>query len=160
MQAKIRTYIISIFIALSVGSLAAHFTKDGMQTLYATILTPPWAPPSALFPFVWTLLYALMGVSAAMIWMENKPENAPVRRRALIVYALSLAVNFSWCFVFFSFRSFGFAFVWLWVLIFLVAATIQYYRKLNPLAAYLQVPYLAWLFFAACLSGAIWQLNS
>ena len=159
MKSKIHTYVVSISIALSVGSLAAHFTKEGMQTLYATILTPPWAPPSALFPFVWTILYALMGVSAAMVWREKQPEKALRRRRALIVYALSLAVNFSWCFVFFSFRSFGFAFAWLWVLIFLVAATIQYYRKLNPLAAYLQIPYLVWLFFAACLSGAVWELN-
>ena len=74
MKSKIHTYVVSISIALSVGSLAAHFTKEGMQTLYATILTPPWAPPSALFPFVWTILYALMGVSAAMIWREKQPE--------------------------------------------------------------------------------------
>lgn len=156
---KINAYVISILIAMGVGALAAHFTSAGMTTLYAEIQTPPLAPPAVVFPIVWTVLYFLMGLSAAMIWSEKDPEKAAIRRRALIVYAASLAVNFSWCFVFFSFRAFGLSFVWILVLLALILKTICEYKKLSPRAAYWQIPYALWVAFASYLTGGIWALN-
>lgn len=156
---KINAYVISILIAMGVGALAAYFTSAGMKTLYAEIQVPPLAPPAVIFPIVWTVLYFLMGMSAAMIWSEKDPEKAPIRRRALIVYAASLAVNFSWCFVFFSFRAFTLSFAWLLVLLALVLKTICEYKKISPRAAYWQIPYAIWLCFAGYLTCGIWFLN-
>ena len=159
MEEKLKVYAVSVLIAVGAGALAAYLTEAGMQSLYATINKPALAPPAILFPIVWTVLYFLMGISAGMIWREKSPEKAAVRRRALIVYALSLAVNFSWCFVFFGWRSFGFAFVWLLLLLALIIKTICEYRKINPQAAYLQIPYALWVCFAGYLTCAIWVLN-
>ena len=159
MKDQIKTYLVSVLIAMGVGALAAYFTSDGMRSLYATILVPPLAPPAAAFPLVWTLLYALMGVSAAMIWRERNPENRATRKCALGIYALSLFVNFSWCFIFFGFRSFGFAFAWLLFLLILILKTIVEYKKINSVAAYLQIPYFIWVCFAGYLTCAIWLMN-
>ena len=159
METKIRDYAISVLIALGVGALAAYFTEYGMRTLYAEIRVPVLSPPSALFPVVWTILYFLMGVSAAMIWRERSPETAGTRRISLILYGLSLAVNFSWCFVFFGGRFFGFALVWLLVLLALVGGTVFEYRKISAVASCLQIPYVLWLCFAGYLTCAIWILN-
>ena len=124
MEEKLKVYAISVLIAIGTGALASYLTESGMHSLYATINKPTLAPPSVLFPIVWTALYFLMGISAGMIWLEKSSGNAVVRRRALMFYGLSLLVNFSWCFVFFSFRSFGFAFVWLLLLLALILKTI------------------------------------
>lgn len=159
MEAKIRDYVISVLIALGVGALAAYFTEDGMRTLYAETRVPVLSPPSELFPVVWTILYFLMGISAAMIWRKKSPETVKRRRISLILYALSLAVNFSWCFIFFLGRSFGFALAWLLVLLAFVVGTLLAYRKISAVAAYLQIPYVLWLCFAGYLTCAIWVLN-
>lgn len=156
---NIIVYAVSVLIALGTGTLATYFTSTGMNLLYSEIKTPPLSPPSILFPIVWTLLYFLMGVSSAMIWLEKSPEKSVIRRRSLVVYSASLIVNFSWCFVFFNFRAFGIAFAWLLLLLALILKTICEYRKINPKAAYLQIPYAVWVCFAGYLTCAIWVLN-
>ena len=86
---KIRPYVISVAIALGVGGLSAFLTSGNMD-IYSRIEQPPLAPPPILFPIVWTILYVLMGISAAMIYEEKdrKPEEV---RSSLIVYAVSLS---------------------------------------------------------------------
>lgn len=160
MKERIRIYVASVLIAVGVGALAAYFTADGMRSLYATINVPLFAPPSELFPLVWILLYCLMGISAGMIWTEAAPERTKIRNRALLFYGASLFVNFSWCFIFFGFRSFGFAFAWLLVLLAFVLKTIAEYKKISPVAAYLQIPYAIWLCFAGYLCASVWFLNA
>ena len=135
---KIKSYVISIFIALAVGGLSALLTSGSMN-LYETINTPPFAPPSILFPIVWTILFILMGISAAMIYNDkNAPENQKIS--ALFTYALSLIFNFFWSIIFFNFRAFAFSFFWLLCLLFLIILTIIKYYRIKPIAAYLQIP--------------------
>lgn len=157
MKEKIKTYLISIGIALAVGGLSAFFTRNSMN-FYETIITPPLSPPSWLFPVVWTVLFVLMGISAAMIYLDRTASN-PSKKSALYTYALSLAVNFFWSIIFFNLRAFLFAFVWLLLLLYLIIKTILKYYKINTLAAYLQIPYLLWVGFAGYLTFAIWILN-
>jgi tryptophan-rich sensory protein len=154
---KLKPYIISIAIALGVGALSAFFTRNNMN-LYEEIITPPLSPPSILFPIVWTVLYILMGISAAMIYTDtfSSPRE---KRSALYTYALSLIVNFFWSIIFFNMRAFLFAFLWLLLLLFLIVRTIMKYYKINSTAAYLQIPYLVWVSFAGYLTAAIWILN-
>ncbi len=157
MKQKIKPYIISVGIALGIGALSAFFTRNNMD-LYEEIITPPLSPPSILFPIVWTVLYVLMGISAAIIYTDAFASQRE-KRSALFTNTLSLVVNFFWSIIFFNMRAFLFAFLWLLLLLFLIIRTIIKYYNINPTAAYLQIPYAVWVTFAGYLSAAIWILN-
>ena len=154
MWKKIKHYVISIGIALAVGVLAALLTRGNME-LYASIKQPPLAPPGWLFPIAWTVLYILMGISSAMVFKTV----APNRRAALRVYALQLAFNFVWTLIFFNLQSYLLAFVWIIALLALIVIMILRFRKVNPTAAWLQIPYLVWVCFAAYLNLGVFILN-
>lgn len=156
MKKNIKTYIISILIPLAIGGLSAFFTRNDMD-LYKEIITPPLAPPAWLFPVVWTVLYILMGISSARVYLGCKDKR--LRDHALLSYGISLFMNFMWSIIFFKMRSFFFAFFWLLGLLFFIVRTIYYYAKVDSLAAKLQIPYALWVSFAGYLNFAIWLLN-
>ena len=156
MKEKIKSYAFFILSALAVGGLSAFFTRNNMD-INNDVLMPPLSPPPILFPIVWSILFILMGISAAMIYNSNTPKSQ--KYTALKIYALSLAVNFSWNIIFFNLRAFGFAFFWLLLLLFLIVLTIIKYFKINKIAAYLQIPYALWVTFAGYLTAGIWWLN-
>ena len=157
MKNNLKNYIISVLIALGVGGLSAFATRNNMD-LYRDIITPPLSPPSILFPIVWTLLFVLMGISAAMIYNDTA-VNKQEKESALFTYSLSLFVNFFWSIIFFNNRAFLVAFIWLLLLLFLIVRTVMKYYKINPTAAVLQIPYLLWVIFAGYLTFSIWILN-
>jgi len=157
MWQKIKPYFVSVAIALAVGGLSAFLTKDNMD-LYSRIQTPPLSPPSIVFPIVWTVLYALMGISAASVF-QNRQIDRDAANNGLITYGMSLAVNFFWSIIFFNAKAYLFAFVWLVCLLFLILRTILLYQKISPFAAYLQVPYAVWVTFAGYLNLFIAFLN-
>ena len=157
MWKKIKPYVISIAIALAVGGAAAFLTRNDMD-LYDEIILPPLAPPSIRFPFVWSILYVLMGIGAAMIYLErDKAENAV--RDALSVYGISLILNFMWSIIFFRFRMFLLSFIWLLALLAVIIKMILDFKKIKPIAGYLQIPYAVWVAFAGYLNFANWWLN-
>lgn len=157
MWEKIKPYVISIAIALAVGGLSALLTAVNMN-IYDRIITPPLSPPPILFPIVWTILYTLMGVSSARIYIKGKEQNIDVSG-ALLVYALQLAVNFFWSIIFFNMQAFLFAFIWIILLWLLIIVMIKRFYEIDPLSAWLQIPYLLWVTFAAYLTFAIYILN-
>lgn len=156
-RAKIVAYAVSIATALAVGGASALLTMENMS-LYEEIRQPPLAPPSILFPIAWSILYLLMGISAAMIYTSYHVQKSE-RTAALMPYGASLFVNFVWSPLFFNARAFLPAFVWLVLLEFLIVMTIISYRRINTVAAYLQIPYAVWVAFAGYLNLAIWLLN-
>ena len=156
MKASWRIYAIWITIAEAVGALSGWLSREGMMLYSETVIQPPLAPPGWLFPVVWTILYALMGVSGARVWLA---PDSPQRRRGLNLFIAQLIVNFFWSLIFFNLQAFGFAFFWLLLLWVLVAWMIVTFYQVDRLAAWLQVPYLIWLTFAAYLSGAVWVIN-
>ena len=149
-----KPYIISILLALTVGGLSALATANNMN-IYDKINTPPLSPPGWLFPVVWTVLYILMGVSAAIIFTSTSTK----KDDALFIYAVSLVLNFSWSIFFFNLQSFVVSFVILLALWLSIIITIIQYYKINKAAAWLQVPYLLWVTFAGYLNLAIIFLN-
>lgn len=155
MMIKLKPLLINLAIPLGVGALAALLTRNSFE-FYETIVKPPLAPPGALFPIVWTILYLLMGVSSYLIWMEKR---APGRNAALQTYLAQLALNFVWPLLFFRARAFLPAFLWLLALIVLIVAMIAQFKRIKPIAGYLQIPYLLWCLFAAYLNLSIWLLN-
>ena len=157
MKENAKNYIVSIVIALAVGGLSALLTMGNMD-LYSEITRPPLSPPSILFPIVWTVLYTLMGISAAMIYGERNAKPAEVNR-ALIVYGLNLFLNFFWSIIFFNMRAYLFAFVWLVALWAVILIMIVKYYRIKPIAGILQIPYILWVTFAGYLNFAIFLLN-
>ena len=157
MLKKLKPYIVSVVIALAVGGLSALVTSGSMD-VYSKINRPALSPPAILFPIVWTILFTLMGISAAIIrqFWEKKPGDV---RNSLVVYAVNLVVNFIWSLIFFNMQAYLFAFIWILLLIAVIVAMIVLFRRVSPLAAYLQIPYLLWVCFAAYLNLAIYLLN-
>ncbi len=145
-----------ILFAEAVGALTAWLLREDIQIYNLITAQPQLAPPPAVFPIVWALLYALMGFGAARIYAAP-PSGA--RTGALRLFFAQLAANVLWSVLFFRFRAFGAAFVWillLWLTIFSMTAA---FRKLDVLSARLQLPYLLWVAFAAFLNLRVWQLN-
>ena len=161
MWKKIKPYIlpmaISIIRPVAVGTLAALLTRDSMD-IYSELKTPPLSPPAILFPIVWTALYVLMGISSGTVYI-NRDNNPKAAERGLKEYATSLVFNFVWSIIFFNVRSILAALVTLLILLYLIIRTILSYRKVLPLAAYLQIPYALWVAFAGYLNAGIYFLN-
>ncbi|MBQ2774695.1 MAG: tryptophan-rich sensory protein [Clostridia bacterium] len=152
---KLKTYGISILIAESVGIISGLISASGMQA-YDAVNKPALTPPDIVFPIVWTILYALMGISAARIWLAPPTKE---RNHGLIIYALQLFVNFFWSIIFFNLQAFGVAFIWLVLLWILIVLMIITFNKTDRLAALLQIPYLIWVTFAGYLNFMVWMLN-
>lgn len=140
------------FIAAAVGSAASIQAGP----FYAQLVRPEWAPPSDVFGPVWTILYALMGIAAWLVWRVGGFRAA---RTALTLFLVQLVVNALWSWLFFGWHLGGAAFadiVLLWVL---VIATLVAFWRVRPLAGVLLIPYLLWVSFASALNYSVWQLN-
>ena len=151
-----KSYLFWIGLSEAVGIIAGLLTRGGILEFQAGTAQPPFSPPGYLFPIVWTLLYALMGVGAARICLAEASGN---RSGGLNLFVVQLAVNFLWPTFFFNFEWYLFSFFWivlLWVLVFLM---ILRFYKIDKRAAYLNIPYLIWLLLAAYLNLGIWWLN-
>ena len=156
MHDKWKPYAFWIVLSEAVGLLSGWLSREGTAVFGQTALQPPLSPPSWVFPVVWTILYALMGISTARISLL--PPSAE-RSKGLNLFVAQLIVNFFWSLIFFNAQAYGFAALWLLLLWSLVLWMILTFYKIDPAAAYLQIPYLLWLTFAAYLNVGVWLLN-
>ena len=138
------------------GLLAGFLIRDGVAWYTEFAVKPPLNPPPIVFPIVWTILYALMGIGAARVSLT--PES-PERSRGLNLFMVQLAVNFLWSILFFNFRAYGASLGLLFMLWVLIAAMILAFDRVDNLAAWLQVPYLVWVTFALWLNFWVYRLN-
>ncbi len=152
---KIRAYAIAILIPEAVGALAGLLTREGIQN-FQNVPQSALTPPAILFPVVWTILYALMGISLARIWMA---EEGGERSRGLSLFIFQLIFNFFWSIFFFNMGAYGFSFLWILGLWLLIVLMIRSFYEVDKPAAALQIPYLVWVSFAAYLNYAVWKLN-
>jgi tryptophan-rich sensory protein len=139
-------------IAGAIGAVASIDAKE----FYASLDQPAWAPPSAIFGPVWTLLYMSMALAAWLVWRERGFARA---RGALGLFIAQLALNALWSWLFFAWHRGAFAFVDIVALLLLIVATIVSFAKIRRLAAWLLAPYLAWVSFATLLNYSVWQRN-
>jgi len=152
----IKAAVISVGVTAAAAFAAAVFSAPSNEVI-DSIRKPPLMPPSVLFPIVWSVLYILMAVGAYLILTADSSDGK--KNTALSVYGISLLLNISWTLVFFTqvkFLPAFFIIIGLWFSVFL---TVILYYRVNPLAAYLQVPYLLWVTFAAWLNYMIFMLN-
>ena len=155
LSVRTKSLIKNLAIPLLMGALAGFLTSGDVKEFMATAKQPFFAPPGWIFPVVWTILYALMGFAAYVI--EN--TSSPRKSRALTLYYIQLFFNFVWSFIFFSANNYLFAFVWIIILWVLIIATILEFKMIKSRAAYILIPYLIWVTFAAVLNFSIYLLN-
>lgn len=153
---RFKPYIIAVLIVEAVGAISSWLTKAGVDRYIETVVKPPITPPSFIFPIVWGILFALMGISVARIWLKPQSDD---RTKSLIIFAVQLAVNVIWTLVFFNLQTFGIAFIIILLLLALILLMILSFSKLDKLAAKLQIPYFLWVLFAAYLNISIFLLN-
>lgn len=153
---KWKTLIIAVLLPLTVGGLSALLTMDGMK-YFDTFVKPPLSPPAWLFPVVWTVLYILMGVASYLV-LESHVDRE-VKESALGAYLVQLLFNFLWSIIFFNLGLYYFAFVWLLALLALIILTTVRFYSIDKRAAYLMIPYIAWVTFAGYLNLGIAYLN-
>lgn len=154
---KIVTFIACVFLPLLVGGLSGFFTAgEVVGEWYVNLIKPAINPPAWVFGPVWTTLYLLMGISLYIIFTSEK---SPLRTKALMLFGIQLFLNFWWSILFFSFHWLPASIIEILVLWGFIAAMIITFRKIKPFAAYLQIPYLLWVSFAAILNIAFWWVN-
>lgn len=140
------------FVFAAIGALAS----TDAATFYAQLQRPAWAPPASWFGPVWTVLYALMGIAAWLVWRARGLAGARV---PLGLFVAQLVANALWSWLFFEWHRGGLAFAEVLLLWALIAATTLAFLRIRPLAALLLLPYLAWVTFAAALTFSVWRLN-
>lgn len=142
------------FLARALGSMV---TEPSIPSWYENLNKPAINPPNWLFAPVWTALYISMGVAFYLIWTSASKK--PEKKIAIYLFLAQLVVNSLWSVFFFGWLN-----VWLGLLIIIalwcliLAVTLLFFR-IKKTAAYLMIPYLAWVSFATYLNFAIWQLN-
>lgn len=144
------------WLALCFGA-AAFGGLFGPGEWYAKIRKPSWNPPNWIFGPVWTTLYIMMAVAAWRVW---RLDGSGGRRKALALFLAQLALNAAWTPLFFGLRQPGLAFAEIVLLWFAIGATTAVFIKLDRVAGWLMVPYLAWVSFATVLNAALWRLNT
>lgn len=149
-----KEFIISLLIPLVVGVVSGLLSRNGMME-FESLKMPSFAPPGFIFPIVWTILYILMGISSYLIYDSNDYY----KNCCLVIYGLSLFLNFLWSPIFFGLELRLFALIWLIVLDIVIIYMIWCFYGINKKAAYLQIPYLLWCLFATFLNYSIYMLN-
>jgi len=149
--------VVSLLVCQIAGVLGALFNSHALQSWYPGLIKPAFTPPGWVFGPVWTLLYILMGVALFRIWRIG--TKTPGVRAAMVLFGIHLLSNAAWSAIFFGLRLPIWAFGEILILWGLILACILAFRRLDRTAAWLMIPYLAWVTFAALLNGAIAWLN-
>jgi len=148
--------VVWLAVCFAAAALGSFFTGPAIPSWYAGIDKPSWTPPNWLFAPVWTTLYAMMAVSAWLVWRRAGLTGNSL---ALTLFALQLVLNAAWSPLFFGLRLLGVAFLEILGLWALILATLVAFWRVTRAAGVLLLPYLLWVSFAASLNLAIWRLN-
>lgn len=141
---------------LAIGALGALVTAPAIASWYPILAKPSFNPPNWIFGPVWTTLYILMAIAAWLVW---RSAGLPAARTALLLFVLQLALNSVWSLLFFGLHRIDLALIDIVLLLAAIVATTLAFLRHSRVAAWLLVPYLAWVSFATVLNFAIWRLN-
>jgi tryptophan-rich sensory protein len=144
-------WFVLVVVVAAIGAAASVDAGD----FYATLARPAWAPPASVFGPAWTVLYLMMAIAAVLAWRAQGPGKSV----AMALFAMQLAFNGLWSWLFFGFHLGALALIDIALLWLVVLATIRAFWRLRPLAGALLVPYLLWISFAAALNFAVWRMN-
>ena len=146
---------VATIAALFVAFLGATITDLGPW--YQALAKPDWNPPDAVFPIVWTIIYALITVSGITAWRAAPTSGAALN--VISLFALNAFLNISWSLLFFRIQRPDWAFAELSILWLSILAMMVYSGRFSRLASLLLVPYLIWVTIAGALNWAVIELN-
>jgi len=173
-------FIVSILVCEFAGVIGSFFTTPAISNWYHFLNKPSFNPPNWIFAPVWIILYLLMGISLYLVWAKNwniKAESAkdekkawnPVSEKlwrgawreenAFLIFVLQLVLNIWWTVIFFGLQLPDFAFFEILMLWFAILYAIINFYRISKTSAYLLIPYIVWVSFAAILNFTIWWLN-
>jgi tryptophan-rich sensory protein len=155
-RARLFGFISFVVLCLGAGGLGAIATTPEIAGWYRTLAKPSWNPPDYVFGPVWTTLYVSMAIAAWLVW---KPAGFTAAATPLSLFALQLALNVAWSWVFFGMHQPGWAFFEVLVLWLAILATTVAFFRCSRIPGYMMLPYLAWVSFAAALNFCIWRIN-
>ncbi|MFT4641731.1 MAG: benzodiazapine receptor [Verrucomicrobiales bacterium] len=151
--------LISIVAVEVLGGMGAAVTSSQIPEWYAGLNKPVGTPPNWIFGPVWITLYALIGISLAIIWHRADSDSGTSKRTALIWFTGQFILNLAWTPLFFGMHQMLFALVVIVALGISIVGTIIHFRRLQPLAGMLLIPYLTWVSYATYLNAGYWWLN-
>lgn len=154
---KIIKIVLVVLVCVSVGYLSGTVTRESITTWYPTLIKPVFNPPNWIFAPVWTLLYIMMGLAAGLVW-NRYSENSLVKK-ALGFFAIQLGLNALWSYLFFGLHNPLLALIEIILLWLMIFETYNQFKKIDKVAGFLMLPYLAWVSFATILNASIWWLN-
>lgn len=145
-----------LVICLGISVAGGAATASSVGTWYQTLQKPSFNPPNWLFAPVWTALYIMMAIAGWRVWRAHGLRGA---RAAMALFAVQLALNLAWSFLFFGYRMIGAALIEIVLLLMAILVTTVLFWKRDRLAGMLFVPYAGWVAFATILNFALWRLN-
>lgn len=149
---KLLKNLFYIFFPLIIGITISLLTRGNFNL--NELKQPPLAPPSILFPIVWTILYLLIGISYYLY-----KKNTYTNKTEIIIYYTQLLVNALWSIIFFTLKLRFFSIIWILALVILIYTLITLFNQKYKPSAYLLIPYLIWCIFATYLNIGIYLLN-
>jgi translocator protein len=141
-----------VLAALLIGGVLTRPNLDW----YATLQRPGFAPPNSVFPIIWPILYAMMAISAWLVW--RAPGKEEDRKLAMIWFFAQLGIGVLWSVAFFTLHSPALGLVTILIFLVAITVTIVLFDRLSRFAALLLLPLLLWVTFATSLNFAIWFL--
>ena len=156
---KITRLVSMVLTCLAIGYLSGSVTRSAILTWYPTLIKPSFNPPNWLFAPVWTTLYVMMGIAGGLVWHEIDSPRKKEVKNAMLFFAIQLALNALWSYLFFGLKNPLLALIEIVLLWLLIYETYVKFGKINKFSGYLFVPYLLWVSFATVLNASIWWLN-
>lgn len=155
---KITRVLIVVVTCLCIGYFSRVIMRDSIDVWYPTLVKPGFTPPNWIFAPVWSVLYIMMGVAAGLVW--NRIESDRINsRKGLQFFAIQLALNFLWSYLFFGLHNLLLALAEIAVLWLMIYETYVVFKRVDKTAGMLLLPYLAWIGFATVLNAAFFWLN-
>jgi benzodiazapine receptor len=152
---KILTVVVTCLV---VGYFSGMVTRSAIITWYPTLVKPSFNPPNWVFAPVWSTLYIMIGIAAGLVW-DRIESNTTLVKKALVVFAIQLALNALWSYLFFGLKNPMLALLEIVILWLMIYETYVQFGRINKIAGYLFIPYLLWVSFAMVLNASIWWLN-
>jgi tryptophan-rich sensory protein len=146
-----------VLVCLGIGVVGSWSTRPEIAGWYAGLAKPSWTPPPAAFPIAWTTLYVMMAIAFWRLWDRTAPST--LRTRAMVLFAIQLALNAAWSPVFFGWHGIRSGLVIIILMIVTIAATIVAVARVDRIAAWLLVPYLCWVIYATTINAGVVVLN-
>ena len=157
-MSKTMKILVMVATTLTLGYISGLVTQSSVNTWYPTLNKPFFTPPNAVFPIAWSTLYVFMGIAAGLVWARIEVQTELVKK-GLKFFAVQLALNMLWSYLFFGLKNPLIALIEVVLLWLMIYETWHIFKRVDRIAGWLFVPYLAWVTYASVLNASIWWLN-